>query len=286
MQRLMLLLLLLLLLREQPPFLEIWATGAGELGQLLFLSCPSERRGQPRTAAAHGPHRSLGKDPRGPVLPLTNSAPASGLPPPGAGICHPRSLCCRGLLAPASIPPMLAAKAVGQAWSLQQPQAVGKEVPPQHCLEEGCASKLAKPRPRHPSQQPSSGPNLCGHVPSRASADVLVPRMGESLQHSFKSQTFARHVSENPCLVLLLSTNGPRVPLAKLLPPPPNRSVWKLGRGTRFTKAQNIFVAPMQTVCCHLRWRPSVLCLYQTESARTLHISNMWRQGNRESENT
>lgn len=44
-----------LLLREQPPFLEIWATGAGELGQLLFLRCPSAPRGQPRTAAAHGP---------------------------------------------------------------------------------------------------------------------------------------------------------------------------------------------------------------------------------------
>lgn len=66
MQRLML--LLLLLLREQPPFLEIWATGAGELGQLLFLNCPSEQRGQPRTAAAHGPYRSLGKDLRGPLL--------------------------------------------------------------------------------------------------------------------------------------------------------------------------------------------------------------------------
>jgi len=70
---------LLLLLREQPLFLEIWATGAGELGQLLFLSCPSERRGQPRTAAAHGLHRSPGKDPRGPVLPLDSSATARGL---------------------------------------------------------------------------------------------------------------------------------------------------------------------------------------------------------------
>lgn len=72
MQRLML--LLLLLLREQPPFLEIWATGAGELGQLLFLNCPSEQRGQPRTAAAHGPYRSLGKDLRGKDLPVLLSS--------------------------------------------------------------------------------------------------------------------------------------------------------------------------------------------------------------------
>lgn len=72
MQRLML--LLLLLLREQPPFLEIWATGAGELGQLLFLNCPLEQRGQPRTAAAHGPYRSLGKDLRGKDLPVLLSS--------------------------------------------------------------------------------------------------------------------------------------------------------------------------------------------------------------------
>lgn len=147
MQRLML--LLLLLLCEQPPFLEIWATGAGELGQLLFLSCPSERRGQPRTAAAHGPHHSLGKDLRGPALPLTSSAPACGLVPLGAGISHPRSPCW--LLAPASIAPMPAAKAVGRAWSLQQPRAKGKEVPPQHFPEEGCASKLASTTPTPPS---------------------------------------------------------------------------------------------------------------------------------------
>lgn len=219
MQRLMLL-LLLLLLREQPPFLEIWATGAGELGQLLFLSCPSERRGQPRTAAAHGPHRSLGKDPRGPALPLDSSVPAGGLTPPGAGVSHPRSLCCQGLSALASIPPMPAAKAVGRAWTLQQPQTAGKEVPPRHCPEEGRASKLAKPRSRCPCQLPSGGPNLCGHVPSRAWVDTLMPSMGESLQHSSKSQTFAKQISENPCLVLLLSPNCPRVPLAKLPPLP------------------------------------------------------------------
>lgn len=50
MQRLM----LLLLLCERLLFFEIWATGAGELGQPLFLSRAVQRRGQPRTAAAHG----------------------------------------------------------------------------------------------------------------------------------------------------------------------------------------------------------------------------------------
>lgn len=89
-----LMLLLLLLLCEQPPFLEIWATGAGELGQLLFLSCLSKQRGQPRTAAAHGSHRSLGKGPQGPALPLTSLAPAHGLAPLKAGVSHPRPLCC------------------------------------------------------------------------------------------------------------------------------------------------------------------------------------------------
>lgn len=111
---------------------------------------------------------------------------------------------------------MPAAKAVG--WSLQQPQAAGKEVPTQHCPEEGCANKLSKPRPCRPCQRPSSGPNLCSHIPSRAWVDTVVPSMGESLQHSFKSQTFARHISENSCFALLLSTNCPRVPLAKHTP--------------------------------------------------------------------
>lgn len=242
MQRLML--LLLLLLCEQPPFLEIWATGAGELGQLLFLSCPSERRGQPRTAAAHGPHHSLGKDLRGPALPLTSSAPACGLVPLGAGVGHPRLPCCQGLLAPASIAPMPAAKAVGRACSLQQPRAKGEEVPPQHFLEEGCASKLAKPRPRprHPCQRPSGRPNLCGQVPSRAWVGALVPSTGKSLQDSFKSQTSARHISGNPCLVLLLPTNCPRVPLAKL--PPPEEVFGNEGGGPTSPKPQIFLWCP------------------------------------------
>lgn len=54
--------------------------------------------------------------------------------------------------------------------------------------------------------------------PSRAWVDTLVPSLGESLQHSFNLQTFARHISENPCSAPLLSTDCPRVPLAKLPP--------------------------------------------------------------------
>lgn len=65
--------------REQPPFLEIWATGAGELGQLLFLRCPSAPRGQPRTAAAHGPavpgRGAVGPAPLSPALSLPGPLP-------------------------------------------------------------------------------------------------------------------------------------------------------------------------------------------------------------------
>lgn len=131
---------------------------------------------------------------------------------------------------------MPAAEAVRRAWSLQQPQAAGEEVPPQHCPEKGRASKLAKPRPCRPCQWPSGRPNLCGHVPSRAWVDTLVPSMGESLQQSFKSQTFARHISENPCLALLLSTNCPRVPLAKL--PPAKEASGNQGGGPASPKPQ------------------------------------------------
>lgn len=90
--------------------------------------------------------------------------------------------------------------------------------PTQHCPEEGCANKLSKPQPFRACQRPSSGPNLCSRIPGRAWVDAVVPTMGESLQHSFKSQTFARHISENSCFALLLSTNCPRVPLAKHTP--------------------------------------------------------------------
>lgn len=102
MQRLML--LLLLLLREQPPFLEIWATGAGELGQLLFLNCPSEQRGQPRTAAAHGPCRSLEKDLRGPVLLSAAQCWPVGQSIPGQASVTPGSCAATGSLPGAALP--------------------------------------------------------------------------------------------------------------------------------------------------------------------------------------
>jgi len=72
--------------REQPPFLEIWATGAGELGQLLFLRCPSAPRGQPRTAAAHGPavpeRGAAGPAPLSPSLSLPGPLPPWDRPRP------------------------------------------------------------------------------------------------------------------------------------------------------------------------------------------------------------
>lgn len=177
-------LLLLLLLCEQPPFFEIWATGAGELGQLLFLSCPSERRGQPRTAAAHGLYRALGKDPRGPALPLASAAPACGLAPLGAGVSHPRSLCCRGLPALASTPHAAAGGSLPwpalphsgcRSSGVSMPRAAGKEVPPQHCTRERCASKLAKTTlPSLPAALSPAGPELTRWCPARVKASNAV----------------------------------------------------------------------------------------------------------------
>lgn len=64
-----------LLLGERLLFFEIWATGAGELGQPLFWSRTAQRRGQPRTAAAHG-HAGPREGPR-------VSRPPGGCPPSG-----------------------------------------------------------------------------------------------------------------------------------------------------------------------------------------------------------
>lgn len=137
-------LMLLLLLREQPPFLEIWATGAGELGQLLFLSCPSERRGQPRTAAAHGPHRSLGKDPRGPALPLTSSAPSRELAPLGAGVGHLRSLCCRGAPCPGQHSPHAGCRSSGASMVSSAAPGCRQGGPPSALPRGGTCQQISK----------------------------------------------------------------------------------------------------------------------------------------------
>lgn len=104
--------------------------GGGRTGPAAISELPVRAEGTAKDCRSSRPVPLPGKGPagKGPAsAALISSVLARGLVHLGAGISHPRFLCCQGFFAPASIPLMPATERVGQAWSLRQPQAAGDE---------------------------------------------------------------------------------------------------------------------------------------------------------------